>query len=256
CERRAGRSRVGSHLMGATGPLVLAVDQGTSGTTCLAVTTGGDVVARAHQEVAVRYPHDGWVEQDAMDLWTSAVAAAQEVVSGLARPRAAVGITNQRETLVVSARRTLEPVAPAIVWQCRRSAAICAAHRAAGEEPELRRRTGLLLDPYFTATKLEWLLQQRPELRARAERGELCAGTVDTWLVARMTSGQHLVTDASNASRTLLFDLNRGDFDARLGDVFGVPPALLPEVRESAGRVGLTDPASFAGMQLPISGIA
>jgi len=242
--------------MGATGPLVLAVDQGTSGTTCLAVTTGGDVVARAHQEVAVRYPHDGWVEQDAMDLWTSAVAAAQEVVSGLDRPPAAVGITNQRETLVVFDRRTLEPVAPAIVWQCRRSAAICDAHRAAGEEPELRRRTGLLLDPYFTATKLEWLLQQRPELRARAERGELCAGTVDTWLVARMTSGKQFVTDASNASRTLLYDLKRGDFDAELCSVFGIPRAMLPEVHESAGRVAVSDPAAFAGLQIPISGIA
>ena len=242
--------------MGATGPLVLAVDQGTSGTTCLAVTTEGDVVARAHREVAVRYPRDGWVEQDALDLWTSVVAAAKHVVSGLERPPVAVGITNQRETLVVFDRRTLEPVAPAIIWQCRRSAAICDAHRTAGEESELRRRTGLLLDPYFTATKLEWLLQERPELRIRAERGELCAGTVDTWLVARMTSGGQFVTDASNASRTLLFDLNRGDFDAGLCDVFGVPPALLPEVRESAGRVGLTDPAAFAGMQLPISGIA
>ncbi|HEY4869446.1 MAG TPA: glycerol kinase GlpK [Candidatus Dormibacteraeota bacterium] len=242
--------------MGATGPLVLAVDQGTSGTTCLAVSTEGDVVARAHQEVAVRYPRDGWVEQDAMDLWTSVVATAKQVVSGLERPPVAVGITNQRETLVVFDRRTLEPVAPAIVWQCRRSAAICAAHRAAGEEPELRRRTGLLLDPYFTATKLEWLLQQRPELRSRAERGELCAGTVDTWLVARMTSGRHLVTDASNASRTLLFDLNRGDFDAELCDVFGIPPALLPEVHDSSGRVALTDPGAFAGLQLPVSGIA
>src|SRR3984893_18007390 len=242
--------------MGATGPLVLAVDQGTSGTTCLAVSPEGDVVARAHREVAVRYPRDGWVEQDAMDLWTSVVATAKQVVSGLERPPVAVGINNQRETLVVFDRRTPEPGHPAIVWQCRRSAAICAAHRAAGEEPELRRRTGLLLDPYFTATKLEWLLQQRPELRSRAERGELCAGTVDTWLVARMTSGRHLVTDASNASRTLLFDLNRGDFDAELCDVFGIPPALLPEVHDSSGRVALTDPAAFAGLQLPVSGIA
>src|ERR1700694_2909091 len=242
--------------MGATGPLVLAVDQGTSGTTCLAVSTEGDVVARAHQEVAVRAPRDGWVEQDAMDLWTSVVEAATHVVSGLERPPVAVGITNQRETLVVFDRRPRERVAPAIVWQCRRSAAICEAHRAAGEEPELRRRTGLLLDPYFTATKLEWLLQQRPELRARAERGELCAGTVDTWLVARMTSGRQLVTDASNASRTLLFDLKRGEFDAELCAIFGIPRALLPEVHESAGRVAVSDPAAFAGLQIPISGIA
>src|SRR6202165_1822499 len=236
--------------MGATGPLVLAVDQGTSGTTCLAVSTEGDVVARAHQEVAVRYPRDGWGEQDAMDLWTSGVAAATQVVSGLERPPVAVGITNQRETLVVFDRRTLEPVAPAIVWQCRRSAAICEAHRAAGEEPELRRRTGLLLDPYFTATKLEWLVQQPPPLRGRAERGELCAGTVDTWLVARMTSGRQLVTDASNASRTLLFDLKRGEFDAELCAIFGIPRALLPEVHESAGRVAVSCTPAFSGLPM------
>ncbi len=157
---------------------------------------------------------------------------------------------------MVFERDSLRPVAPAIVWQCRRSAALCTQHRERGEEEGLRQRTGLLLDPYFTATKLEWLLADQPELRERAERGELCAGTVDTWLVARLSGGAELVTDASNASRTLLYDLRRGDFDAELCELFGVPRQVLPEVRDSTGRLTHTDPASFLGLRVPVSGIA
>src|SRR5207302_927060 len=157
--------------------------------------------------------------------------------------------------VVVFERASLRPVAPAIVWQCRRSAAICAEHRARGEEDDLRARTGLLLDPYFTATKLEWLLRERPELRARAQAGELCAATVDAWLVARLSGGAVIATDPSNASRTLLYDLHRGDFDPALCDRFGVPAAMLPEVRPSAGRVAVTDPGVFLGLRLPVSGI-
>ncbi|MDQ6857182.1 MAG: glycerol kinase GlpK [Candidatus Dormibacteraeota bacterium] len=240
-----------------TAPRVLAIDQGTSGTTCLVAGTDGQIHGRAHVEVQVRYPRDGWVEQDAEELWQSVLAAARTAIEAAGNPApVAIGITNQRETLVVFERASLRPVAPAIVWQCRRSAALCAVHRERGEEDALRRRTGLLLDPYFTATKLEWLLAEQPELRARAERGELCAGTVDTWLVARLSGGTEFVTDASNASRTLLYDLGRGDFDADLGAMFGVPAGLLPEVRDSAGRVALSDPDSFLGMRLPISGIA
>ena len=236
-------------------PLVLAIDQGTTGTTCLLVGLDGRVRRRAYREVPVAYPRPGWVEQDGEALWASVLAACREVLDGGPRP-AAIGITNQRETVVVFERATLRPVAPAIVWQCRRSAAICEEHRAAGDEAELRRRTGLLLDPYFTATKLEWLLRERPELRPRAERGELCAATVDAWLVARLSGGRVIATDASNASRTLLYDLRRGDFDAELCDRFGVPRAMLPEVRASAGRITLTDPQSFLGLRLPVSGIA
>ncbi len=236
---------------------VLAIDQGTSGTTCLVVGTDGEIHARAHVEVPVRYPRDGWVEQDAEDLWRSVLAAARSAIDAAGDPApVAIGITNQRETLVVFERDGLRPVAPAIVWQCRRSAALCAAHRERGEEEELRSRTGLLLDPYFTATKLEWLLAEDPALRARAERGELCAATVDTWLVARLSAGAAIVTDASNASRTLLYDLRSGAFDAGLCATFGVPMAALPEVRDSAARVALTDPASFLGLRLPVSGIA
>ncbi|HYL71744.1 MAG TPA: glycerol kinase GlpK, partial [Candidatus Dormibacteraeota bacterium] len=237
-------------------PLLLAVDQGTSGTTCLAVTRDGEVRARAHRDVAVRYPRDGWVEQDADDLWRSVQDAAAELATHVDAPLAAVGVTNQRETLVVFERRTLRPVAPAIVWQCRRSAGICEEHRTRGEEEMVRRRTGLLLDPYFTATKLEWLLREQPDLRARADAGELCAGTVDTWLIARMTEGRVLATDASNAGRTLLYDLTKRRFDAELCDMFAVPEALLPEVRDSAGRFGQTSPDVFAGLSLPISGVA
>jgi glycerol kinase len=240
-----------------TTPRVLAIDQGTSGTTCLVAGVDGTIHGRGHAEVAVRYPRDGWVEQDPEQLWQSVLAAARTAIDAAGDPApVAVGITNQRETVVVFERDSLRPVAPAIVWQCRRSASICAEHRARGEEELVRARTGLLLDPYFSATKIEWLLGEDPGLRARAQRGELCAGTVDTWVIARLTGGAALVTDPGNASRTLLYDLARGDFDAGLCATFDVPPSLLAEVRPSAGRVGLTDPAAFLGMRLPISGIA
>jgi len=181
------------------------------------VTVGGEVRSRAHRPVRVRHPRPGWVEQDAAELHASVVAAAREAMdrSDGGAP-VAIGVANQRETLVVFDRRTLEPAAPAIVWQCRRSLDLCEAHRAAGEEAGIRRRTGLLLDPYFTATKIEWLLDAHPELRVRAERGELCAGTVDTWLIARFTGGAVIATDASNASRTLLHALGGEGFDAEL----------------------------------------
>jgi glycerol kinase len=238
-----------------TEPLLLAVDQGTTGTTVLLVSADGRVRRRSYREVPVVHPQPAWVEQDAELLWRSVMEGVAEVVDP-AEPPVAVGITNQRETVIVVERDTLRPVAPAIVWQCRRSAALCAAHRAGGEEPELRRRTGLLLDPYFSATKIEWLLRERPELRARAERGELCATTVDGFLVARMTGGRRFAVDASNASRTLLYDLHRGGFDDDLCARFGVPVALLPEVVGSAEHVAFTDPAAFCGLRLPITGIA
>ncbi len=235
---------------------MLAVDQGTSGTTCLLVTPDGSVVDRAHAEVGVSYPRDGWVEQDAAALWESVQRATAEVLRGAPRDAVALGITNQRETLVVFDRRTLEPLAPAVVWQCRRSAAICAEHRERGEEDEVHRRTGLLLDPYFTATKLEWLLRADPALRERGERGEVCAGTVDTWLLARLTNGRVIATDASNASRTLLYDLDRHDFDPELCALFGVPRAMLPEVRDTAGVFGETDVDTLSGLRIPVAGIA
>jgi glycerol kinase len=238
--------------------LLLAIDQGTSGTTCLLAGLDGTVHRRAHREVEVRYPRPGWVEQDALQLESSVIEACAELLDNDAAVQpAAIGITNQRETVVVFERDTLRPVAPAIVWQCRRSAGICAEHRANSEEDEVRRRTGLLLDPYFSATKIEWLLRERPELRQRAVNGELCAATVDAWLIARLTGrGDGAVTDAGNASRTLLYDLQEGDFSDALCDVFGVPRAMLPQVRDSAGRLGVTDPQRFLGRAIPISGVA
>jgi glycerol kinase len=240
-----------------TAPRLLAIDQGTSGTTCLVVGADGAIAGRGYAEVPVRYPQDGWVEQAADDLWTSVLVAAQAAITAAGEPGpVAVGITNQRETAVVFDRRSLAAVAPAIVWQCRRSAAICATHRERGEEAMVRARTGLLLDPYFTATKLEWLLDEQPDLRGRAQRGELCGGTVDTWLIANMTGGDVLVTDPSNASRTLLYDLAAGGFDDELCATFAVPAAMLAEISPSAGRVGFTEPSRFLGLRLPISGIA
>lgn len=236
--------------------LVLAVDQGTSGTTCLLVTAGGQVAHRAYAEVPVTYPRDGWVEQDAELLWRSVGQATDELLRDAGQAPVALGITNQRETLVVFDRTTLEPVAPAIVWQCRRSTPICAEHRQRGEEGAVRRRTGLVLDPYFTATKIEWLFREQPALRERAERGEICAGTVDCWLIARLTAGRVVATDASNASRTLLYDLRRGRFDPELCELFGVPLAALAEVADSAGVVGETDPGALCGLRIPIAGVA
>ncbi len=211
---------------------------------------------RAYREVPVTYPRPGWVEQDAQALWRSVTEATAELLADGDAAPVAVGITNQRETVVVVERHGLRPVAPAIVWQCRRSAAICAEHRAAGDEPELRRRTGLLLDPYFSATKLEWLLREQPDLRARALRGELLATTVDGWLIARMTAGRTVGVDASNASRTLLYDLHTGDLDAGLCAVFGIPPSLLPPVVGSATPIGVTEPGVFCGLRIPITGVA
>ncbi|MBV8445576.1 MAG: glycerol kinase GlpK [Candidatus Dormibacteraeota bacterium] len=238
-----------------SGATLLAIDQGTSGTTALLVGADAEVRRRSHREVAVSYPRDGWVEQDAEALWESVCATVLDVLDG-DEDLAAIGITNQRETLVVFDRRTLQPVAPAIVWQCRRSTDICDEHRLRGDDADLQARTGLLLDPYFTATKIEWLFRERPELGAAARRGELCAGTVDTWLIARMSAGRAVVTDASNASRTLLFDLRRGDFDDDLCERFGVPRAALPQVVDSAGQVAVTDPGAFLGRSLPICGVA
>jgi glycerol kinase len=237
-------------------PLLLAIDQGTSGTTCLVVGTDGEIHGRGHAAVGVRYPRDGWVEQDAEELWQSVLTAARAAIDAAGAVPVAIGITNQRETAVVFERDGLLPVAPAIVWQCRRSAPLCAAHRARGEEDMVRARTGLLLDPYFTATKLEWLFSEQPDLLVRARRGDLCAGTVDTWLIARLSGGTALVTDASNASRTLLYDLAAGDFARDLCDLFAIPDTALAAVRPSAGRVAMTAPSSFLGLSLPVSGIA
>ena len=237
-------------------PLLLAIDQGTTGTTVLLVDGSGEVVDRAYREFPQHFPRPGWVEHDAEEIWQSVLGAAGEVLERAPRAPVAVGITNQRETFVLWDRRTLEPVHRAIVWQCRRSADICQALRDGGHEGVFRDRTGLLLDPYFSGTKLRWLLESDPALRSRASAGELAFGTIDTWLVARLTAGREHLTEPGNASRTLLFNIRTMSWDAELCDLLGIPSALLPEVRDSSGDFGRTDPSVFLGIDLPIAGVA
>ena len=189
-------------------PSILALDQGTTSSRALVVHQDGTILGRGRREFPQHFPEPGWVEHDPEDLFTSTVDAAREALAAAGEQPSGIGVTNQRETLVLWDRSTLRAVAPAIVWQDRRTASRCSELRVAGTEPEVRARTGLLLDPYFSATKLEWLLRDS-ELRRRAERGELAAGTVDSWLIARLSGGRAHVTDPTNASRTLLFNLHR-----------------------------------------------
>jgi glycerol kinase len=235
-------------------PAVLALDQGTTGTTALLVHQDGTVLGRGYRELGQHYPRPGWVEHDPDEILRGSIEAMREALAGAAERPAGIGITNQRETVVLWDRRTLAPVAPAIVWQDRRTADRCAQLKDEGKEQLLRERTGLVADPYFSATKLEWLLRDR-ELRRRAERGELAAGTVESWLVARLTGGRAHVTDHTNASRTLLYGLAARDWDAELLSVFGVPAEVLPRIVRSAGIVAETD-REHLGVSLPIAGLA
>jgi glycerol kinase len=236
--------------------LILAIDQGTTGTTVLLVDESGRVVDRSYRELTQHYPRPGWVEHDAEEIWTGVVDATGELLERSGASPTVVGITNQRETFVVWDRANLHPVARAIVWQCRRSADICTEMKDAGREALFRERTGLLLDPYFSGTKLRWLLDSDAKLRRRAEAGELAFGTVDTWLVTRLTAGREHVTEPGNASRTLLFDIKRLAWDSELCGALDVPMGLLPEVRDSSGDFGRTDPGAFLGLDLPIGGVA
>ncbi|HEU4699201.1 MAG TPA: glycerol kinase GlpK [Gemmatimonadales bacterium] len=238
-------------------PSVLALDQGTTGSTALVVHQDGRVLGRGYQEFAQHFPEPGWVEHDPEALVRASVAAMRAALAEAARAGerpVALGIANQRETVVLWDRRTLRAVAPAIVWQDRRTAERCRALKAGGAEPLLRQRTGLVADPYFSATKLEWLLRD-PGTRWLAETGQLAAGTVDSWLVARLTGGRVHVTDHTNASRTLLYDLEARGWDDELLALFGVPREVLPEIVPSAGVVGETDPEHL-GLSLPIAGLA
>ena len=232
---------------------MLAVDQGTSGSTVLAVGMDGIPRGRGYREITQHYPQPGWVEHDAQEIWTGVQAAAADALadaSVTASAVRAVGVTNQRETLVLWHRKRLDPICPAIVWQDRRTAGECDRLRRLGAEDRVRAITGLVIDPYFSATKLAWAMANVSGAAAAA------AGTVDSWLIARMTGGREHCTDASNASRTLLFDIGRGAWSAEMGELFGVPLDGLPEVVPSSGKVGQTDPAAFLGIDAPITGIA
>jgi len=237
---------------------VLALDQGTTSSRAMLFDRAGQVCGIAQQPVAQSYPRPGWVEQDANEIWQSQLAVARAVLRDNGIPAgqvAAVGIANQRESTVLWDRRTGQAMAPVIVWQDRRTAPECAALAAAGHEALFRQRTGLLLDPYFSGTKLKWLLDQVPGARARAERGELAFGTVDSWLSWNLTGGRAHVTDPANASRTLLFDIHRRAWDEDLLGVLDIPPGLLPRLVDNSGVVDRID-AEWLGAEIPLAGLA
>jgi glycerol kinase len=238
---------------------VLALDQGTTGSTALVFAHDGAVLARAYAELTQHYPRPGWVEHDPEEIWTTtrAVAGHALAAAGVAAGElAAIGITNQRETTVVWDRATGVPVYPAIVWQSRQTAELCDRLKADGHEALVRERTGLVVDAYFSGTKIRWILDTVPGARARAERGELAFGTVDSWLLWRLTGGRVHATDPTNAARTMLYDIHRRRWDDDLLRVLRVPAAVLPEVRPSAGVFGHTAAGAGVPAGVAIAGIA
>jgi glycerol kinase len=239
-------------------PYVLALDQGTTSSRAILFDEAGTIAATAQHEFEQFYPQQGWVEHDPMEILTSQLSCAVEALGRAgARPRdvAAIGITNQRETVIVWERETGKPIHPAIVWQDRRTAAQCSLLEESGVGEDVSNRTGLVLDPYFSATKVAWILDHVAGARARAERGELAFGTVDSWLIWHLTSGARYVTDVTNASRTLLFNIVKGEWDPELLRIFGIPESMLPEVVWSSQKVGeVTTTLGLAGTE--IAGIA
>jgi glycerol kinase len=237
---------------------VLALDQGTTGSAALLFDAEGQVVATADREIAQSYPQPGWVEHDAEEIFSTTVAVGREVLDRSRVPPgdvAAVGITNQRETTVVWDRRSGKPIAPAVVWQSRASADICDQLKADGLEPLFRERTGLLVDAYFSGTKIRWLLDHVPDAQQRAEAGELLFGTIDTWLIWKLSGGRAHCTDVSNAARTLLFNIHTLDWDPELLRVLDVPPAMLPAVHASSEVLCETEPVHL-GASFPVAGVA
>lgn len=236
-----------------TAPGLLAIDQGTTSTRSIVFDLVGRPRAVAQRELAQHYPADGWVEHDPEEIWRDTLDTARAALGRA--PAAAIGIANQRETVVVWERASGRPIHRAVVWQDRRTAAECARLRAAGVEPMVQARTGLLLDPYFSATKLAWILDHVEGARAAARDGRLAAGTIDTFLLWRLTGGRVHATDPTNACRTLLYDIGRQQWDAELLRLFDIPAAILPEVRDNAGVFGVTAPGVFEDA-LPIAGMA
>jgi glycerol kinase len=235
---------------------VLAIDQGTTSTRAILFDSTARPVAIAQRDLKQHYPALGWVEHDAEDIWRDATAVSREVLGRIDPKRVAgIGITNQRETAIVWDRTTGEPIHRAIVWQDRRTAELCAKLKADGAEPSVQSKTGLLLDPYFSATKVAWILDNVAGARARADRGELAFGTVDSFLLWRLTGGATHATDATNASRTLLYDIREQRWDPELCRLFRVPEALLPAVHDNSHVFGLSAPGLF-DVQLPIGGMA
>ena len=237
---------------------VLALDQGTTSSRAILFDKHGNMVESAQKEVRQSYPNPGWVEQDANEIWETQLGVANEVIkkAGISAGEvAAIGITNQRETSVVWDRKTGDPICPAIVWQCRRSAQICDKLKEVGLESNIKEKTGLVIDAYFSATKIKWILDNVPDARARAERGELCFGTIDTWLIWKMTAGAVHATDYSNASRTMLFNINDLCWDEEILKILDIPKDMLPRVVPSSGFIGETN-ANLFGVPVPIAGVA
>jgi len=237
---------------------LLALDQGTTSSRCIIFDRHGKVCSKVQREFAQIFPQDGWVEQDATEIWASQMGVALEamLLMGIgAESVAGIGITNQRETVVVWEKDSGKPIYHAIVWQCRRTAAACDELKRNGMEEEIRSRTGLLIDPYFSATKLRWILDHVEGAQRRAENGELLFGTIDTWLIYRLTGGKVHATDPSNAARTMLFNIHTMQWDEELLRLFNIPACMLPEVKPSSGVFGETDPRLF-GKSIPIAGVA
>ncbi|MHA7869741.1 MAG: glycerol kinase GlpK [Salipiger thiooxidans] len=237
---------------------ILAIDQGTTSSRAILFDKDLKIAAIAQEEFAQHYPHSGWVEHDCSDLWTTTAATCRGVMekAGLgAADIAGIGITNQRETTLVWDRNTGQPVYNAIVWQDRRTSDFCKALKAEGHEETVTRKTGLLLDPYFSGTKVAWILDNVEGARARAEAGELVFGTVDTWLIWKMTGGREHVTDATNAARTMLYDIRHGRWSSTMCELLGIPMSMLPEVRDCAADFGMAR-ADLFGTEIPILGVA
>ncbi|MFC5605773.1 glycerol kinase GlpK [Variovorax soli] len=237
---------------------LLALDQGTSSSRSIVFDEAGHIVAIAQRELTQIYPQPGWVEHDPMEIWTSQIETAREVLAKAklsAKDIRAIGITNQRETTVVWNRKTGRPVHHAIVWQDRRAEPLCAQLRSEGMEPAIREKTGLVIDAYFSATKLRWMLDNVPGVRAQAEAGELAFGTVDSWLIWQLTGGRVHVTDVSNASRTMLFNVHGNRWDEELLRALKIPASLMPAVQPSSSHFADTD-AALLGSSLPVGGVA
>ncbi|WP_374312934.1 glycerol kinase GlpK [Dongia sp.] len=240
----------------AKADLILAIDQGTTSTRAIAFSLRGEPQATAQKELPQIYPADGWVEHDPEEIWRATVEVTKAVIAKVGAERvAAIGITNQRETTVVWNRKTGKPVHNAIVWQDRRGAPLCKQLIADGREAMIQARTGLLIDSYFSATKIAWILENVAGARAAAEKGELAFGTIDTFLLWRLTGGKAHATDATNASRTMLCDIHKLQWDDELLALFKIPRAMLPEIRENAAPFGMTDPREL-GVSLPVAGMA
>lgn len=234
---------------------VLAIDQGTTGSTAIVFGETGEVIARAYSEFTQHFPQPGRVEHDANEIWTVTMGVARDAVARSNTTPTAIGITNQRETVVVWDRNTGEPLHSAIVWQDRRTADRCRALEAEYGREFLSERTGLTWDPYFSGSKIQWLLQEVDGLADRARSGDALFGTIDTWLIWKLTSGKAYVTDHTNASRTMLYNLGTASWDSELLEIFGVPECSLPDIVGSSGVIAMTDPEHF-GLEIPISGIA